>query len=300
MNTRVGRRPWEHLLPLAIAVTLATAACAPDQSPSSAPTEAPAPTPSVTLYELNSTVWYAGLVLTFASATAVFDPTGGTVTLLLRIDNPGTADQSFNAPIRITAGGQGFDPVHGTSLPTVTAGGATAVLVTFDIPGRPSVDDAVIRVGSSEDNQALIPFGNGPVKPATLEPVTLPVKGTANAADLRVTLRTGELRWDLPDWSDELPVGVASLTLTYDATYRGTFAGGLAFTGDNVSLTMPNGSSVGPRQDGRSQSITLLLPGKTQAGLSTRFVVPSGLPGKYVLVIRNGSAHASIAFIVPG
>ena len=61
----------------------------------------------------------------------------------------------------------------------------------------------------------------GPVKLATLEPVTLAVKGTANAADLRVILRTGELRWDLPDWGQELPVNTAALTVTYDATYRG-------------------------------------------------------------------------------
>ncbi|HEY2887423.1 MAG TPA: hypothetical protein VGJ17_02325, partial [Candidatus Limnocylindrales bacterium] len=64
--------------------------------------------------------------------------------------------------------------------------------------------------------------------------------------------------------------------------------------------TLPDGTTVGPRPDGRSQSVTLLLPGKPQLGLSTRFEVPSGMPGKYILVIRNGSARASLPFTVPG
>jgi hypothetical protein len=295
-----GRWPGAAVA-LAIVFALVVAACSPESPQATATsTEPPAPTPAVTLYQLNTSVWYAGLVLTFASATAIFDPSGGTLTVLLRMDNPGSDDLTFEGPMRITAGAEGFDPVHGTTFPTVTAGGTTEVLVTFDIPGRPSVDDAVIRVGRSDANQAILPFGTGLPKLTTLEPVPITLKGSANAADLRVTLKSGELRWDLPDWADELPVGRAALTLTYDATYRGTFSGGLAFTGDNVRLTLPDGSIVGPRPDGRSQSVTLLFPNKPQLGLSTRFEVPSGMPGKYVLVIRNGSTRASLPFTVPG
>jgi hypothetical protein len=290
-----------RLVGLVVASVLAVAACGPEELASpSGPTEAPLPTPSVTRYELNTTVWYAGMIVSFGSATAIFDPTGGTVTILARITNPATDDRSFDAPIRITAQAQGFDPVHGTELPLVPAGGATDVLLTYDVPGLPSVDDAVIRVGSSESNQAIVPFGNGPVAVATLEPVPLVVKGTANAGDLRVTIRSGELRWDLPDWADELPVNVAAITVTYDATYRGSFSGGLAFSGANVSLILPDGSTVLPRKDGRSQSVTLLLPGKAQTGLSSRFEVPSGMTGTFVLRISNGSAHGAINIPIPG
>lgn len=303
MTVRSGRA-WQpqprRLALLALATALAVGACGPDETPSSAgSTEPPLPTPTVIRYELNTTVWYAGMVLTFESATTIFDPTGGTVTVLVRISNPGTDDRSFDLPIRITAAAQGFEPVSGTEPPLVPAGGAVDELISFDVPGRPSVDDAVIRIGASEAVQAIVPFGRGPLKLATLEPITLPVKGTANAADLRVTIRTGELRWDLPDWAEELPVNTAALTVSYDATYRGTFEGGLAFSGDNVSLVLPDGSIVKPRKDGRSQSVTLLLPGKTQAGLSSRFEVPSGLSGTYTLRFTNGSAHGQVQITVP-
>jgi hypothetical protein len=300
-GSRTPSRSGRRGVGLLCVIALVVGACSPDApSATSGPTTAPLATPTQTLYGLNTTVWYAGLELTFTSATAVFDPTGGTVSVLGRFDNPGTDDQQLAAPIRITAGSQGFDPVHGTELPTVPAGGSAPVLISFDVPGRGSVDDAVIRVGRSEDNQALIPFANGPIKPVTLEPVTLEVKGFADAGDLRVVLKAGELRWDLPDWNTELPVGHAALTLTYDAAYRGTFSGGLAFTGDNVSLTLPDGSSVLPRRDGRSQTVTLLLPGKAQPRLSSRFEIPSGKPGTYKLVIHNGSATGTIPFTVPG
>lgn len=295
----VPSRPWRLAL-LALATSLAIAACSPDEPASSVgSTELPLPTPAVTRYELNTTVWYAGMVLDFGSATTIFDPTGGTVTVLVRISNPSTDDRTFDVPVRITAAAQGFDPVSGTEPPLVPAGGAVDELITFDVPGRPSVDDAVIRIGASEANQAIVPFGSGPVKLATLEPVTLAVNGTANAADLRVTIRSGELRWDLPDWALELPVNTAALTVTYDATYRGTFAGGLAFSGDNVSLVLPDGTTVTSRKDGRSQSVALLLPGKAQTGLSSRFEVPSGMSGTYTLKFVNGSGHGQIPITLP-
>ena len=50
------------------------------------------------------------------------------------------------------------------------------------------------------------------------------------------------LRWDLPDWSQELDASLEALTLTYDVTYTGDFAGGFAFTGDNVALRLPDGN----------------------------------------------------------
>jgi hypothetical protein len=257
----------------------------------------------VTQYQLNTNIWYAGLIITLASATATFEPGGGTVTIVGQFQNPSSNDQSLAAPIQITNGTQTFDPVHGTEMPNVPAGGTAGLLLTFDVAGLPSVDGAELRVGQPQANQAIVPFSTGTASgapvPATLQPIELAVKGTANPSDLRVSLTAGELRWDLPDWADELPLGTAALTLTYNATYRGSFAGGLAFTADNVSLRLPDGATVRPRRDGRSQSVTLLLPGKPQLNLSSRFEVPSSERGTFVLTITNGTARASISFTVP-
>jgi hypothetical protein len=294
-------RGWRiRLATLAVVAALA-GACGPEPGqPSAGPTDVPIQTPTVTLYQLNTRVWYAGLVFDLTSATAVFDPNGGTVTLLATIENPGEDDRTLDFPIRITSSGEGFDPVHGTQLPSVPAGSKSDALISFDVPGRSSIDDAVLRIGRSTANQGLVPFGPGPVPLQTLEPVTLAPSGTATAVDLRVTLRTGELRWDLPDWADEEPVNTAALTLTYDAVYRGSAPGGFPFTADTVTLTLPDGSTIHPRADGRSQSIAQLATNATQTGLSSRFDVPANLPGKYTLVIHNGTAKGSVSFTVPG
>jgi hypothetical protein len=283
-----------------LAIVLVAGACTSEAAPSSGPTEVPIRTPTVTLYQLDTKVWYAGLVLDLTSATAVFDPAGGTVTVLARFENPGTDDRTPDFPIRITAGGQGFDPVHGSQLPNVPAGGSADALISFDVAGRGTLDGAVLRIGRSEANQALVPFGDGPVALKTLEPVELQVSGTAKSIDLLLTLKTGEVRWDLPDWSDEEPVNIAALTLTYDVVYKGSAPGGFPFTADTVTLTLPDGSSIHPRGDGRSQSIAQLAQNAPQTGLSSRFDIPTNLPGTYTLVIHNGTGKGSVTFTVPG
>jgi hypothetical protein len=64
-----------------------------------------------------------------------------------------------------------------------------------------------------------------------------------------VALQGGVLRWDLPDWGAELPLASEALTLTYNVTYTGKFAGGFAFTAANVALQLPDGTLVEPRKD---------------------------------------------------
>jgi hypothetical protein len=288
-------------LALVLVSALAISACGPDASPpGGAPTDEPVPTPTVTLYGLNTTVWYAGLVLTFRTATADLDERGGTVTVDGRFENPSADDRTFDIPLRITAAALGFDLSRGQQVPPIPAGGGVDVSLTFDVVGRGNVDDAILRVGPSSKHQALVPLRSGALPTVTLQPVTLDVGGAASAGDLRLALTAGELRWDLPDWADELPNPVAAITLTYRVSYRGTFSGGFAFTGDNVRLQLPDGSQVQARADGRSQSIVLIGRGKTVTGLQTRFEVPSGLTGTFTLIVRNGSARGSIRFTVPG
>jgi hypothetical protein len=135
---------------------------------------------------------------------------------------------------------------------------------------------------------------------AAFQPQALTLKGTGAAADLKISLTSGGLRWDLPDWSQELDASLAALTLTYDVTYTGTFSGGFAFTGDNVALRLPNGKVVSPRADGHSQSIELIGAQKTKKGLFSRFEVPSGMSGKFALLVKNGSTTKAIVFTIGG
>ena len=73
-----------------------------------------------------------------------------------------------------------------------------------------------------------------------------------------ITITGGEMRSDLPDWGLELPRGSMSLAISYTARYRGDFAGGFAFTGANLGLRLPDGTTLGARADGHSQSVAVL------------------------------------------
>jgi hypothetical protein len=132
----------------------------------------------------------------------------------------------------------------------------------------------------------------------TFKPIDLKVSGTTSAGDLRIALKRGQIRWDLPDWSQELTADRRSLTLTYDATFSGGFSGGLAFTGDNVSLRLPNGKTINTRADGHSQSVELIGAGKTKRGLISRFEIPTGMTGKFGLVVKSGGTQRVISFTI--
>jgi hypothetical protein len=291
-----------RLVAFAASAALVVGACLGEAPATETPTQRPTPEPTATTtrYELDTKVWYAGLVLTFDRATAVLDPGGGEVTIGLQIGNPGPDPLGLSAPIRLTAGGQGFEVRRGTELPDVEAGGNETVSLPYDVIGLGSVDAAVIRVGASEDHQALVPLKAGGVQLLSLEPVAFDASGSATAGDLAIAIHTGLLRWDLPDWGEELPRASEALTVTYDVTYSGKFSGGFPFTGENIALRLPDGSVVEPRKDGRSQSLQVIAAGATAAGLASRFEIPAGARGAFALIVKNGSAEGAVEFSLPG
>ncbi len=275
----------------------------PSASSTLAPT--PEPTPVTITYQLDATVWYEGLVIYVDSAVATLDQRGGPVEVRLRLENPGDADSDLSARIllQVDGGARGTPPVAPTresKVPTVPAHGIVGAVMTYELQGVPSVEKGVIRIGEAPSHVALIPLTAAGGARATFEPVAVAVSGRGDAADLRIALRSGELRWDLPDWSAEMAGDLEALTLTYDATYLGNFTGGFAFTGDNVALRLPDGKLVEARRDGHSQSIELIGAGSTKTGLFSRFEVPSGLTGRFALVVRSGSAKRAIAFTIEG
>lgn len=298
-----GARRLGHrlvVLGLALAIPAATAACsgAPTPAPSVPPIVA-GPTPTVTDYRIDTTAWIGGFVVKVLSATASLDPKGGTLTILTTMENAGADDASLDAPIVVTAGDTTFELSHGTELPDVAAGAVTAVSLPFDVVGRGSVDDAILRIGRAGDHAVAVPLVPASGAAVSLQPVELGVTGTGRTGSLRVAIHHVEVRWDLPDWHDELPIATEALTITYDVTYTGTFSGGFPFTGANVRLRLPDRKTfLLTRPDGHSQSIVLLGAGRTAKALTSRFEIPDGLTGSFALTIDDGSTTRAIPFTI--
>lgn len=287
----------------ALLVGLLAAGCLEGGAPSAvpSPTRAPEPTPTVTTYEIGTSVWYAGLVVTFERAVASLDRRGGSVTVQLTLRNDGSEDPvSIEGPIRLVIDGDAFEPTRESVIPEVAIDTTTSTTIEFDVTGHGSADAAAIVIGRDDEHQPRVPLGPGGGAAETFEPVSLDLRGSATAGQLRLRPRSAELRWDLPDWAQELPGDRASLTVIYDAAYIGTFPGGFPFTGENVALRLPDGTLVGARPDGRSQSIELIGAGKNKRNLRTRFEIPAGVTGKVALVAIDGKARDLVTFTLPG
>ena len=301
MRRRSGRSGRTFRLAAALAAALALAACeTPAASVAPTPTRAPNPTPVETIYVLDTVVWYEGLILHMDRATALLDPRGGTVDIAFRIENPGKEPSELSAGALLIVAGNRIAPTGESHIPTTPAGETTLALLTFELQEIASADDAVLEIGADPDHIARVPFGPEGGEARTFEPINLELKGTGTAGELRITLRSGVLRWDLPDWSLELNEDLRALTLTYDVTYTGSFAGGFAFTGENVGLRLPDGKVVEPRRDGHSQSVELIGSGKTKKGLSSRFEIPAGATGEFQLIVRDDNDSKGITFSIDG
>src|SRR6185312_6439485 len=230
------------------------------------------------------------------------DQRGGPVLVVLHLENPGADDAELNARVllQVDAGAAPLAPTRESRIPTVPATGTAEATLTYELQGVASVDRAVVLIGEPPLHVARVPLTAAGGEAAALQPIELSLSGGGTAGDLRLALRGALLRWDLPDWSEELGADLAVLTVGYDVTYLGTFSGGFPFTGDNVALRLPTNVLVEARHDGHSQSIELIGAGKTKVGLSSRFELPNGMTGRFSLVVRNGSASKAIPFVVGG
>ncbi len=281
-----------------VAVVLLAACGTPAASVGPTPTRAPAATPVETVYVLDLDVWYEGLVLHMDRATTVLDARGGTIDISFRIENAGAEPSELDARMLLVVAGNRIEPTGESHVPSTPAGETTLALLTFELQEIASADDAVLLIGAEPDHIAKVPFGPDGGEAVSFEPIDFEVKGANAAGDLRLTLKRALIRWDLPDWSQQLTENLRALTVTYDATYSGSFGGGLPFTADNVALRLPNGKIVEPRRDGHSQSIELIGAGKTKKAMFSRFEIPVGATGEFQLLVRNGTTVTGIKFTV--
>ena len=296
------RRAFAGRIGAAFATFVLLGGCADAPVPSAAPTATPAPEPTAVskTYELGTKVWYEGLVLTFDRVTSLLDVRGGTVDLLVGVENPNPDDAQLDAAITLVVGDVRIAPTRESRIPEIPATGSVATILTFEVQAIPSVDAAAFEVGGAPDHVGRVPITPSGGDVLAYEPVAFGLTGSAQASSLKLALRSGLVRWDLPDWAQELNAKLEVLTVTYDVTYTGDFAGGLAFTGDNVALKLPDGTVLRARKDGHSQSVELVGAHKTKKGLFSRFEIPAGTTGKLLLLVQSAGDQRTIQFAIGG
>jgi hypothetical protein len=289
---------------LAVVVVLASvvAGCLGGEPASIAPspTREPEPTPVTTTYEVAGTVWYEGLVLHVDRVTAVLDARGGPVDVTLRLDNPRVDPAELQATIFLVVDGAPIRPTRESRVPPVPGEGQVSTILRYELQGVTSVEAAGVQIGEAPSHVAFVPLTSAGGVAVTLEPRPLALSGTGKAGDLEITLKEGLRRWDLPDWSQELPADRQVILITFDATFVGGFAGGFPFNAaSNVALRLPDGTDVPPRADGHYRPVELIGAGKTKRNLTTRFEIPASVTGALSFVVLDGDEEDLIPIVIP-
>lgn len=281
---------------LAVLVAACGGAAAPAAPATSLPSTAPvdpgtpsnaAPSPAVTTVEVGKEAWFAGFHVTLGTATAEITPgKRGTVKIEAKFENAGDEDARLDATINLVSAGETATEGFDQDIPSVPGGSTGKGLFAFDVEDSFTFGDAVLTLGQPANQQAVIPLGSGG-EAVTREPVKLTVTGSGKAGDLQIDLTGAEMRADSPWKHGQQKKGSLVVTFGYSATFTSGFAGGFAFTAENVALKLPDGTTVGVVQDGRSQSIELIGPNSTKKDLFSRFEIEDPAAGEYAFLVRS-------------
>jgi hypothetical protein len=288
--------------PAADAVSGEVAAEALVEPPVEAAAESMAPDaePAETTVQVDQEAWFAGFKVGLGQATADLRPgRGGEVTIDATFENTGADDARFDGTLTLSSNGETALQGFGMEIPSVAGGTTGKGRLVFSVADGFTFDDAVLTIGRAGNQQAVLPLTPTAGEAVTLEPVEVTATGSATAGDLTLELRGGEYRADQPWTHGQMQDGSYVLTLTYDGTFESDFAGGFAFTGGNVALRLPDGTTVGNMQDGVSQSNELIGPRSTVKDLFSRFEIEEPAAGDYALLVRSfDNAEAEIPFSI--
>jgi hypothetical protein len=303
MRNRITAGDTGRLLPaLAIAGALAisVAACGGSAAATQAPAAsevaesvdvasvAPEPSAATTTVQVDQEIWFAGFKVALGAATSdITEGRGGTVAIDAMFENTGSEDGRFDGSLNLASAGEHATEAMEMDIPSVPGGQTGKGSFVFNVEDSFTFDDAVLTIGLAENQQAIVPLTATAGTAVTKEPVAVAATGEGTADTLKLELLGGEYRADQPWNHGQMKKGTYVLTVNYDATFLSDFAGGFAFTGENVALKLPDGTTVGTIQDGDSQSIELIGPESTAKDLYSRFEIEDPAAGEYNLLVRS-------------
>jgi len=223
----------------------------------------------------------------------------GDLQISATFENVGENESRLDATINLSSNGQPVRESFDMDIPSVPAGDSVDGIFGFSVKSDFTLDDAVLTLGTPAVQQVVLPLGTSAGEFAGLEPMALPLSGSASTGQIEITVDGGELRADKPETHGQMKSGKLALTLTYSATNHGTSAADFVFASENMHLRLPDGTEIGTLNDGRSQSIVDIASGTTAPDLMSRFEIEDPATGQYTLVVIDGDATGELAFTLP-
>jgi hypothetical protein len=290
------------LVPVVLAATLVLAACSggsashkangPSSTSSTTSAAASATPIAGTTHQLGQNVYFGGFRVSLGTARLHSTAAGG---LVVDIDavffNEGTDRAALIASFDLASAASHYQVDDAlTTVPTVAGGGASGGTVSFAVDNRFTFDDAVLTIGRTTQEQAVVPFGVQS-QLVDLAPTSFAASGAASVGPLKVQLTGGMLRADLPTKHEQAGKGQRFLTVTFDATDTSSSAGGFSLTNGNLGLRLASGAPLAP-VDG---PVVVINPTATLRALHVAFLVAAPGNGAYQFVVteQSGSSHAT-------
>jgi len=260
---------------------------------------------------IGKSYWHAGWKVDLTAATvraSKADPSKSVMAIDGTFNNLGKDEGAPKSQLTLEAGGESLAlDDEETELPQVPGGGKQHGTIVFDLKDPAEATGAVLVVGSTENNQATVPLGNGGTL-VTQQPRSFPlslsgsVKTTgATGVKTAVTVKLGELRADDVHRHEESKKDTLFLTVTYGVTSTYTCTCSPMWNpADELALRLPDGTTVGvdPNQ-GLDDVVANTVSGVTNPDLKTRFVIKDPAPGDYKLVLRFQGKQNAIPFTIP-
>ena len=262
--------------------------------------------------QINQTVNFSGFAITVVDAkftptpVSSFSPTStttmnpGDLELDLSLQNLTPTSLQPQGEWSVTTKGASKPPSDLSSLKEIPGDGKAPGTISMTLDDF-SMDDAVVTFGAATTNQAKVPLGTtGEV--VSYAPTTQSVSGSATSGDLTIKLTKVETRVYGPGTGyRQADAGKVYIVITGQATTSAS--NGYAFSGDNLTLTLPDGTAVtGVDTQTSKGSCCAVIDANAALGFTEIFVTSDPPQGKYTASVVNGTTNpkGKIPFTLTG
>jgi hypothetical protein len=244
--------------------------------------------------QIDKTFWYGGFKVTLGKAT--YGPLKQ-VSIAAKFDNESTESETFEAELVVQTPANNFIADSGNQddvpkVPGKSSGTGTLVIPINRTPF--SFAGSNLIVGTAARAQAKVPIEGGGTL-VDLAPKPAAIAGSVTAMTLTLAVKSADLRYDVLKTHEQLKVGKLSLNLTFSISFTNDMQDEYPFSGNNLTLRLPDGTVVGSED----VEIMQLKTRTTVQDQFVRFTVNNPPTGKYGLILTDDKVSQELAFTLP-
>jgi hypothetical protein len=258
--------------------------------------DAPAGTQS---FDINKTVWYSGMKLTFGKLS--YDPEKQypepKLTIDTTVENVAPTGVEGSPAFTIKANNDFLDGQFDTDFRTVPAGESGKTTVDFQIIGDKQVGDlstGELQVGDSKSVNAIVPFGAGGQLVDLAPQVLLNGPVAKSTKTGKVTYHKCALRADLPSDHQQVEKDMRTVVCYLDMQQTVAKHAGEAVDHGNFILRVPDGSVVAADEG----PIEAFYQKRKITNEEVVFKIRWPAPGDYRLEVEFGDGKSSIPLAI--